>query len=298
MANTPVHYLIEDAPFDAHFVMAMDADEAVNHLRDYGDVVFNLLCDVDQCGALLTRSAELLDRLNKPVLNPPRKILPTGRDAVADMISQIPGCRTARVVRQTAAELTAFAAAQESGTFPEPILVRQAGTHGGDKFERVDDAAGLTAFIKADATRSFYLCNYIDYRSADGYFRKYRMIVVRGRGIPYHLAIGAHWKIHHFRTDMANQAWMQQEEEAFLRTPESVLSNAHRAALDAIARVLDLDFCGIDFAIDRDGTLVIFEANAAMLVQPDDSKFAYKAAANANVKAAFTEMLAAARRAQ
>ena len=33
---------------------------------------------------------------------------------------------------------------------------------------------------------------------------------------PYHLAIGDDWKVHHFRTDMADHRWMQEEEELAL----------------------------------------------------------------------------------
>ena len=39
-----------------------------------------------------------------------------------------------------------------------------------------------------------YFIEYVDYRSADGYFRKYRFIFVDGQILPYHLAIPA--KIH------------------------------------------------------------------------------------------------------
>ena len=32
--------------------------------------------------------------------------------------------------------------------------------------------------------------------------------------LPYHLAIGNDWKVHHLSTDMVNQPWMQREEAA------------------------------------------------------------------------------------
>ena len=38
-------------------------------------------------------------------------------------------------------------------------------------------------------------------------------------------------------------------------------------ALREIARRLDLDYAGIDCSLMRDGRLVVFEANASMLVQ-------------------------------
>jgi glutathione synthase/RimK-type ligase-like ATP-grasp enzyme len=170
--------------------------------------------------------------------------------------------------------------------------VRRAGTHGGNDFELIGDAAALAQFIGGKIAADYYVSDYIDYQSADGYYRKYRAIFVGDKTVPYHLAIGSHWKVHHFRTDMAAQPWMQLEEEAFLGTPNAVLTPQHRATLAAIQKILGLEYCGVDFAIDRTGALVVFEANAAMLVQPDDSKFGYKAGVNDTVKAAFTAVLA------
>ena len=172
------------------------------------------------------------------------------------------------------------------------MLVRVAGTHGGDDFELIDNSEALATFVALHLTADLYISDYVDYRSTDGYFRKYRAIVTAGIVFPYHLAIGTHWKLHHFRTDMGSHAWMQHEEEAFLRNPNTVLTKAHRDALSAIDLKLGLEFYGVDFGIARDGVMVIFEVNASMLVQPDDSAFAYKMATNERVKAAYAAMLA------
>jgi hypothetical protein len=136
-----------------------------------------------------------------------------------------------------------------------------------------------------------YLIEYIDYRSDDGYFRKYRFIFVDGQILPYHLAIGSDWKLHHDSTDMADQQWMQREEESFLNDPASVFDSGHYRALREIQQRIGLDYFGIDCGLDRSENLVVFEVNASMLVHDRNEEFPYKAPFVLRIKSAFDEML-------
>ena len=43
-------------------------------------------------------------------------------------------------------------------------------------------------------------------------------------------------------------------------------------AVEAIGRTLDLDYCGVDFSLLADGRVLVFEANATMLVHPEDGR--------------------------
>ena len=133
-----------------------------------------------------------------------------------------------------------------------------------------------------------YITEYVPYESPDGLFRKYRLIYIGQQIFPYHLAIGDHWKVHHFRTDMAGQPCrMRAEEEAFVRDPHSVFTPDQWAALARIQAAAGLDYCGIDCGIDRNGDLVVFEVNATMLVHDEKTTFAYKAPYIARIKQAF-----------
>ena len=131
----------------------------------------------------------------------------------------------------------------------------------------------------------------MDYRSADGFFRKYRFFFIGEEILPYHLAIGDAWKIHHQTTDMADHPWMQHEEQAFLENPASSFGSRQCAALQAIRAAIGLEFCGIDCAIGADGALVVFEVNASMLVHENYGPFVYKAPAVDRIKRAFDAML-------
>src|SRR5262249_33350894 len=100
------------------------------------------------------------------------------------------------------------------------------------------------------------------------------------------------WKVHHFSAEMDRHAWMQDEERAFLEDPARVFSPAHDAILRQISAAIDLDFFGIDCALDRDGNLLVFEVNASMLIHDDNAAFPYKTPACLRIKRAFAAALA------
>ena len=156
----------------------------------------------------------------------------------------------------------------------------------------VTNKGELDALVGRHPEDDFYLIEYLDYRSADGLFRKYRFFFVGEEILPYHLAIGDGWKLHHFRTDMAHNAALQREEEDFLTAPQSVFEPRHFAALGAIRAALGLEYFGIDCALDRVGRLVVFEANATMLCHDQNHALPYKSPAARRVKAAFGALLA------
>jgi hypothetical protein len=114
---------------------------------------------------------------------------------------------------------------------------------------------------------------------------------VDGQILPYHLAIASDWKVHHDTTDMADHLWMQQEEEVFLNDPATVFNPSHYEALREIQQRIGLEYFGIDCGLDRSGNLVVFEANASMLVHDGNEQFPYKAPFVRRIKTAFDEML-------
>jgi tetratricopeptide (TPR) repeat protein/glutathione synthase/RimK-type ligase-like ATP-grasp enzyme len=290
--NTPYEYLIDRTPFDSNILLLLpDQEYDVAFLASQADVVVNLVSDVDQDNAMLPVAARLIERLGKPVINHPDRIRSTDRLAIAALLSDIPSCRVARVERYAGEALLAPALLERCAG-GAPFLARLAGRHGGDDFERVETADDLRRLVSKHPEADYFLIEYIDYRSTDGYFRKYRFFVAGEAILPYHLAIGADWKVHHFSTDMAGQAWMRREEEAFLRAPEAVFEPRHFVALRAIRDAMGLDFFGIDCALDRAGDLVVFEANATMLVHADTGDFAYKNPYVRRIKAAFGTLLA------
>jgi tetratricopeptide (TPR) repeat protein len=291
--STPVDYLAGRASYDRHFYgLLPDSTPDLALLQSKGDVVINMIADADNGQDILPQALALVDSLGLPTVNHPRLVMATDRASIARRIAGIPLVRVPRTERLPGAVLMGAATNGCLDGFTLPVLVRLAGNHGGDEFEKFDDVPALCAFVSRHPEGTFYLSEYVDYRSADGFFRKYRVICLNGEVLPYHLAIHSDWMVHHFRTDMANQAWMRAEEESFLREPQGVFDEAHQQALKAIASTIGLDYCGIDCALDREGRIVVFEANAAMLVHDEKNEtFAYKNPYIAKIKDAFDLMV-------
>ncbi len=290
--NTPTEYLFQDAFFDTDTLALLTSREYDAELfGQSAQLVINLISDADQTESLLPVAADLVDRLDRPTINDPRKILRTTRDAIALLVEGIPGCCIPKAVRIKAGADRSEAALRAAFPFASSVLARPVGTHGGDDFEKLEDHSLLAAFLSQRPDQDHYLIEYIDYRSADGFFRKYRFIFIDAEILPYHLCIGDEWKLHHVNTDMANQPWMQREEEAFLNDPGAVFTPAHYQAMQIIRERIGLEYCGIDCALDASGNLVVFEANASMLVHARNEGFLYKSPAVSRIKAAFDAML-------
>ena len=93
--NTPYNYLIGKSCYESHFYALLPGVAPdVELLRAHGDIVVNLISDVDQGRDILARSAELVARLQKPVVNHPHNILATRREVIAERLSATPSRRS------------------------------------------------------------------------------------------------------------------------------------------------------------------------------------------------------------
>lgn len=289
--NTPIHDMISFSAFESHMLMLLPgASYDIDFLRSKADIVVNLVSDVDRSEAALSDASMLVERLGKPLINPPSTILATERDRVSRLLAGIGSCVAPRTVRYAKGALLAAVRDQSLGV-SFPLIVRVAGTHGGEEMELVTCLQEVEAFALSRDASEFYISDFIDYRSADGYFRKYRFIFVGDDILPYHLAIDDKWKVHHASTDMGTHLWMQEEEKIFLERPEIVFPPHAFAALRTIRAKIGLDYFGIDCGLDGDGNVVVFEVNASMLVHLHNEAFLYKDPAVRRIKAAFAVML-------
>ncbi len=292
-ANTPVGTLTGASAYETHVLLLFaDGRYDIELVRRSAQVLVNLVSDADQARDLLPLAADLVDRIGLPVVNHPRSVQGTTRDAVAGRLRGLDGCRVPRTLRWRPGDDASPEGLASGLAMPFPLLARPVGTHGGDDFEKLPDATALAAFIARRPDLDHYLIEFADYASADGYFRKARFFFVGEAILPYHLAIGRDWKVHHATTDMADQAWMRDEERAFLDDPAAVFTARNLASLRAIRATLSLDFFGIDCALDRDGNVVVFEVNTSMLVHHHNEGFPYKTPHVEAIKRAFDALLA------
>ena len=249
------------------------------------DVVFSTLGDVDHDGGQFAAAEKLLADLAKPVLNPPSAVARTGRDQALDLFAGIENMIAPAVRRMTPEGLRAL-------PLDRPMLARPAGDHGGDNLTLLRVDADKAAFLARVHSEALLTSPFHDYRSPDGYWRKYRLIFVDRQVFPYHLAIGDEWLAHYWRAEMGRSDWKRAEEEAFLADWRGVFGDRAAAAAETAARRLDLDYGGMDCALTPSGELLLFEANACILLHLDEPKarFGYKHRYVPPIRDAFTRM--------
>jgi tetratricopeptide (TPR) repeat protein len=243
------------------------------------DLVFNAVGDPDLAGPTQAPMDRFLATCVKPVFNDPTSILRTFRHKVPELLgglANVVAPQTVRLSAEAMAEAGPETAVMEA-VRGWPVLIRPIGSHGGQGLIQVDGPGDLA---KADVPRGrdLYVTPFHDYRSADGAWRKYRMIFVDRRPYAYHLAIADRWMVHHGTAAMDERPERLAEELHFLADPEAAIGGKAMAAIAAIGERLDLDYAGVDFSVLADGSALVFEANANMLVHPEkpDSPLAPK----------------------
>ena len=244
-------------------------------------LIFNAIGDPDLCQPALQAAIRLTAQTPAPVINDPRAVMTTGRIDNAAQLAGLPGVITARTLAVSRATLAGPEAIAWLGAnhFAFPLLLRSPGYHTGRNFVLVETAADLAEAVAGLPGDELLAIEYLDARAADGNARKYRVMMIGGELFPLHLAISRNWKVHYFTSDMADQPDHRREEMAFLENMGGVLGDKAMAALHAICTRLSLDYGGIDFALNADGDLLLFEANATMVIAapPDnDPRWAYR----------------------
>jgi hypothetical protein len=177
--------------------------------------------------------------------------------------------------------------------FSFPLLVRSPGFHTGENFLKVHSSEGLSDAVASLPGDRLLVIEYIDTAGDDGRITKYRVVRIDGTLYPVHCATSMRWKVHYFTADMAHHARHRQRDRRFLNDMRDVLGDDALQTLERIFAVLDLDYAGIDFGLDRAGNIVVFEANALMAVpEPEpDAIWDYRRAHVSGIHAAVQRML-------
>jgi hypothetical protein len=256
------------------------------------DLVLNGIGDADLCGAALEAAAVALSQTRAPVINPPARVRMTGRAANAARLAKLPGVVTARTQEWSREMLTAPSApsALAAAGFRFPLLLRSPGFHTGEHFEKVADPSALHKVASRLPGATQLVMEFVDTRGADGNFRKYRVMMIGGELFPLHLAVSQSWKVHYFSADAEQYRAV---DEAFLNDMPSVLGSARLRTLVDIRDELALDYGGIDFGLDDTGNVVIFEANATMVILPPsvEPAWAYRVGPIERARQAVRQML-------
>ena len=291
--NIPAAVFLDDTVFQISVIVA-DYLEPSAPLPPHR-LIFNAIGDADLCRPALDAAMALTARTSGTVLNDPRAVMETGRIANARRLGTIPGVvapLTLAMRRDALAGPDGPAMLANSG-FAFPLLLRCPGYHTGRNFVLVPTADDLALAASSLPGDELIVIAYLDARKRDGMARKYRVMMVGGKLYPLHLAISPHWKVHYFTSEMADNADHRLEEAAFLEDMRGTIGNRAVAALEQINKSLGLDYAGVDFGLDESGDLLLFEANATMVIArpDDDSRWAYRRDAIESVIAATVDLI-------
>ncbi len=249
-------------------------------------LVVNAIGDADLCAVALDKAQAMIERSPAPVINHPACVRATGRAELSRRCAGIEGMIAPEIRLMQRADILAA----EHLRFP--LLLRTPGLHTGQHFVLVESSEVLGERMSRLPGEALFVLEYLDARGADGMARKYRVMFIEGKIYPWHLAISRDWKVHYYTAAMADNAMHREEERRFLEDMAGVLGEGAMAALEALRRMLGLDFAGVDFALREDKAVLLFEANATMTIStPAGALSDYRRAAVETVQRATRHML-------
>lgn len=255
--------------------------------------ILNLITEAEQNGKVLENLRKLVRGVPAKVVNRPEAVLRSTRDQVARQLSGIEGLRVPRAIRLRAAKADVSMRTIEKAGLNYPIILRQAGTHTG----RIVGCFGTADELKAalGGEGDHIATEFADFRSPDGFYRKYRAFFIGEKIILRHMLASDHWNIHarDRRRFMLAQPDLIEEERRLFADPENPFPPEIARVLRAVRDRISLDFFGMDFGIDADGRVVLFEANATMNFFPflPETELAHVLRCGPIAEAAFRELL-------
>ena len=296
-----VHQLLPDSVPSRRLNLGKDLGPMLMRLRQDGGggdlsafgCVLNLVSDVDHNPNTLEALRLLLRGYGGRVINRPEAVLRTSRDEVANVLAGIPGLIVPPFLRVSGGNPdAAFDAVTDAGV-KFPLIVRRPATHRGKTMIVAQDEAQFRSAI--DSHGEYYATEFVDYRSADGLYRKYRTWSFGGAPVFRHLAVTDHWNVHVTQGNeyMIDRPELIEEEVRLMERPEGAFPDEVHAIIAAIGERLGLDYFGVDFGFLSDGRMVLFEANATMTFFPlvVAPQFEYRQKLLAPAQEALTMML-------
>lgn len=237
--------------------------------------VINQISDADRNPRILEHLERMLTGFEGKIVNRPSEVLKTSRDRMARRLEGAPGLRVPKVARLRGPGDVENKIEQAGLAFP--IIVRRAGTHGGQTIGLFNTMNDLKRAVPADV--DLFATEFVDYRSADGWYRKFRVCFLGQSIILRHMIVSEGWNVHgrDRRRLMLQRPDLRDEERSLLEKPRHAFPQSVIDTLRAVRARIPLDYFGMDFGIDADGEVVLFEANATMdFISPiTDPEFAY-----------------------
>lgn len=280
MVNTPLDFITSHLDVQLDVLFLVPGCPLPRVIPEH-DLMFVAISEADATG--LARIRELCSVWPRPVLNDPAALPRLARDTLSQHLANVPGLcspptiRAKRVTLERACDRPSLMRQLLQGA-PYPWLLRPLGSHAGAGLKKVQDAEGLSAALDESSGAEFFLSPFVDYRSLDGMFRKYRIAFIGTDPFLCHMAVSAHWMVHYLNAGMTTCEQKRQDEARAMAGFQRGFAARHAGAFAAIQRVLPFDVFSIDCAELPDGRLLVFEADTAAIIHAMDpvDLFPYK----------------------
>ncbi|MEM7120035.1 MAG: tetratricopeptide repeat protein [Pseudomonadota bacterium] len=202
-----------------------------------------------------------------PVVNPIDRVLECGREENYRKFESETDFIFPKTRPLSADAKTLDAVVEEIEThFTWPVLLRPTHTNIGEGMDLIDGPDGLRDRMNLIGRKDHFVIQYHECRNEDGVGRQYRASIVDGEFLGDKANTHVDYQSHNdFRQEAV---WFEQgydkPERAYLADPSGALGFDVYERFASLFAKTPLDIYGIDFAINREGRPVVFEANAAM----------------------------------
>src|ERR1700733_9443234 len=214
MLNTPIDFITNhlDVRLDLLFVVPDTPLPAT--IPDH-DVAFFAVGEAD--AAMVARLHRLFESWPRPALNDPGFLPVLARDRLAGLLAEVPSiCSPPTVmVRRNQLDDLLRDGAEIGDLLPGcsyPVLIRPLGSHAGAGLKKIEDRAALDSYLLFSFASSYFVTEFVDYRSADGLYRKYRVAFIDRQSHLCHMASSQNWMVHYLNAGMTESADKRAEE--------------------------------------------------------------------------------------
>lgn len=280
MVNTPLDFITDHLDVRLDLLFLLPGRKLPATVPDH-DVAFFAVSESDL--ATLRRLMPLFRQWPRPAMNDPARIIGWSRDRLARECADVASICSPSTLRVTRAALAAHLASGDGigamlAGCDYPVLIRPVGSHAGAELVKIEDANDLSSYVEHRRHNSFFLTAFVDYRSDDGLFRKYRIAFFDGQPFLCHMAVSEHWMIHYLNAGMTDSVAKRQDEARAMASFNGGFARRHAAAFEVLNHRLGLDCYSIDCGETPDGRLVVFEADVAAIIHMMDPPglFPYK----------------------
>ena len=222
--------------------------------------VFNQISDADTNKITLKKLDDFYKAIGGkvPFFNLPSLIMNTSRDNIYTLLQGIHNLHVPKTVKIQPKSPSDIYNVIQKEAFQFPVILRRAGDHGGISTIKIDNDKEEFNMFALDG-RDYYLTQFVEYAEVDGFYKKYRLMIVDGKVYLRHVKVSSNWMVHHKNQIKNPQKLQEISAKRFFNNKDAIQN-----VVTNIYNKLQLDYFGIDCHIDDKMNLLIFEINPSM----------------------------------